>query len=292
MRSSNLAEAAIDSKPRGPAEMAARGTDTTARSARRPHRATRSTRALRPSGKLAKGAAPTPADHGRVGHLRLVERGAGDTYPEPSDGTTARTARSPVGEALLLRRARLGDRRAENALLERHEPLVRRVCRGFFLPNGETGDLLQAARVGLWQSIHCWDPDRGTQFRHFAMLVMRREVMMLVSSSRARNQGLLNSACSLHAEYAPGADGANRTLAEMLAAPARDANDPAEITLWRERLALILAGLPALSEHERGSLAMTLNGLGQPEIGAELGTGAKSVNNALQRARKKLRAAL
>ena len=115
---------------------------------------------------------------------------------------------------------------------------------------------------------------------------------MLVSASRALNQGLLNGACSLQADCTR-ADGTHSlTLAEVLAAPARDASDPAEVTVWRERIELILAALPALSEHERGSLSMTLNGLAQPQIGAELGTGAKSVNNALQRARRKLRAAL
>jgi RNA polymerase sigma factor (sigma-70 family) len=132
---------------------------------------------------------------------------------------------------------------------------------------------------------------RGTQFRHFAMLVMRREVMMLVSASRAHNQGLLNSASSLYECASDGTPG-GLMLAEVLAAPARDASDPAEMTLWREQLALILSALPTLSKHERGSLSMTLNGLGQPEIGAELGTDAKSVNNALQRARRKLRAGL
>jgi RNA polymerase sporulation-specific sigma factor len=208
----------------------------------------------------------------------------------PPAGKGARRRRA-VGEELLLRRAQLGDRNAERSLIERHEPLARQICRGFFLANGDSADLLQAARIGLWQAIHCWDPERGTRFRHFAVLVMRREVMMLVSASRARNQGLLNSACSLQAECARNGDTPGLSLAEVLAAPARDACDPAEVTLWRERLELILAALPELSEHERGSLSMTLNGLGQPQIGAELGTGAKSINNALQRARRKLRAA-
>jgi RNA polymerase sporulation-specific sigma factor len=203
----------------------------------------------------------------------------------------AEQRRARVSERELIRRARLGDRDAEHAVLELNEPLVQRVCRGFFLPNGEHCDLLQAARLGLWQAIRCWDPERGTQFRHFAMLVMRREVMMLVSSSRAHNQRLVNSAHSLQAEYGD-EGGSGLTLAEVLAAPTRDANDPAECALWRERLALILANLPALSEHERGSLRMTLNGLSQPAIGAELGTSAKSINNALQRARRKLRAGI
>jgi len=187
-----------------------------------------------------------------------------------------------------LQRAQRGDKHAERLLIELYEPLARQICRGFFLANGDSSDLLQATRIGLWQAIHGWDPLRGSRFRPFATLVMRREVMMLVTASRARNQMLLNGACPLHADAGGEHFPRGLSLAEMLAAPARDAADPAEQTLTRERLQLILQALPALSEHERGSLRMTLNGFTQNKIGASLGGNAKSVNNALQRARRKL----
>jgi RNA polymerase sporulation-specific sigma factor len=197
-----------------------------------------------------------------------------------------------VTEELLLRRAQGGDRHAERLLIELHEPLARQICRSFFLDNGDRADLMQAARIGLWQAIHRWDRLRGSRFRSFAALVMRREVMMLVTASRAHNQVLLSGACSLDGDASPQNASDRLSLCEILAAPARDASDPAAATLVRERLQLILAALPALSEHERGSLSMTLNGVSQSEIGAGFGVGAKSVNNALQRARRKLSAAL
>jgi RNA polymerase sporulation-specific sigma factor len=115
-------------------------------------------------------------------------------------------------------------------------------------------------------------------------------VMMLVTASRSRNQTLLNGACPLHGDS--GRQGSGPSLGDVLAAPARDAADPAEQVLARELLHLILRALPALSEHERGSLSMTMNGVSQNTIGAALDRNAKSVNNALQRARRKLRAAL
>jgi RNA polymerase sporulation-specific sigma factor len=224
----------------------------------------------------------TPTDHRRA-------PGACATATRPKPMLAYRPARGSVGELALLTRARRGDRHAERRLIELHEPLARQVCRGFFLANGESADLLQAARFGLWQAIHGWEPLRGASFRAFALLVMRREVMMLVSSSRCHSQRLLNDASSLDREL--GTEG-GLSLAETLAAPPRDANDPAELLLARERLELILAALPALSEHERSSLKMTLNGLSHTEIGSSRGAGAKSVNNALQRARRKLGAVL
>lgn len=199
--------------------------------------------------------------------------------------------RSQHSEQLLLHRAQAGDRHAERVLIELYEPLARQTCKGFFLSNGDSADLLQAARIGLWRAIHGWDQRRGASFRPFAVLIMRREVMMLVTASRARNQTLLNSACPIDEPGIGGSDRPGLSLSELLAAPIRDANDPAELTLARERLSLILGALPALSTHERGSLSLTLNGYSQSEIGQRIGGGAKSVNNALQRARRKLSAA-
>lgn len=192
------------------------------------------------------------------------------------------------GERLLLKLAQRGDPHAEKTLIDVHEPLVRQVCRGFFVANGELADLHQAARLGLWRAIHGWDPVRGSSFRPFAMLLMRREVMMLVTASRAHNQEVLNAACSIDSPAGHERGGDGLALAELLPAPRRDAAEPEEVVLARERLESILAALPKLSVHERGSLRMTLNGLSQAAVGQRVGVGPKSVNNALQRARRKL----
>jgi RNA polymerase sporulation-specific sigma factor len=193
-------------------------------------------------------------------------------------------------EHLLLLRAQAGDYHAERLLITSHEPLARQICRGFFVANGDGGDLLQAARIGLWQAIHRWDPGRRVRFRTFAKVVMRREVMLLVTVSRTLNQGVLNGAFSIDAPAGAEGHSTGLSLGEALDVPAGEAS-PLEAVLLRERLALILAMLPVLSPHERRSLTMTLNGFSQIESGAMTGTGAKSVNNALQRARRKLTAA-
>lgn len=177
-------------------------------------------------------------------------------------------------------------------MIERYEGLVRLIASGFFIANGEANDVAQVGRIGLCDAIHCWDPARGVHFRSFAAMVIRREIMMLVSSSRTQNQNFVNTARSLE-ETSPRQNGGQRmSLAEVLAAPVRDANDPVEVVLGRERLRLILSGLPGLSRHERGSLTMTLNGQSQQEISRELVCDPKSINNALQRARRKLRVGL
>jgi RNA polymerase sporulation-specific sigma factor len=200
------------------------------------------------------------------------------------------TRREPrnCSEQLLLGLAQSGDHHAERLLIELHEPLVSEVCRGFFLANGDLGDLHQAARIGVWRAIHGWDPARGVSFRSFVTLLMRREVMMLVSASRTRNQAVLNTACSFDDHWGPKRRSNGFPLVELLAAPKRDAWNPEELAVVREHLQAIIRALSELSEHERGSLSMTLNGMTHAEAAAKVGSRAKSVNNALQRVRRKL----
>ena len=195
------------------------------------------------------------------------------------------------GERVLLWSAQRGDRHAEELLIESYEQLASQVCRGFFLAGGESADLLQAARIGLWNAIHAWDPDRGTGFRPFALLVMRREVMSLVTASRAYSQMLLNKACSLQAP--PTSIDERRPalpLAEVVPAPPRAANDPYELAHARERLGAMVSALATLSPQEHDALRLTLNGLSHAQAGSQIGGDAKGINNALQRARRKLSA--
>jgi RNA polymerase sporulation-specific sigma factor len=191
-------------------------------------------------------------------------------------------------ERVLLRLAQRGDRHAEELLIESYEQLATQVCRGFFLAGGESADLLQAARIGLWRAIHVWDPDRGTGFRPFALVLMRREVMNLVTASRTYSQLLLSKACSLEAPMGIDERRPALSLAEVLPAPLCAANDPYELARARERLGAIVAALAALSPQERQALRLTLNGLSHAQAGSRIGGDAKRINNALQRARRKL----
>jgi RNA polymerase sporulation-specific sigma factor len=197
-----------------------------------------------------------------------------------------------VSERFLLARAQRGDRLAESLLIERYEWLVGWLSSRFFLPTGEASDIEQVARIGLCDAIHCWDPAQGVQFRRFAVMVIRRDILMLISTSRTHGHRSVNTALSFEDASPQRRDGPRRPLAEVLAAPARDAHEPVEVMLGRERLRTIVSGLSALSKYERGSLAMTFNGHNQQEISCKFASTPKSINNALQRARRKLRGRL
>jgi RNA polymerase sporulation-specific sigma factor len=191
---------------------------------------------------------------------------------------------TPLWEQRLIRAAKRGDRVAEAQLLDLYEPMVRRIAGSLYLPGGEREDLAQEARVGILGAIRAWDPSRSVPFRCFAWLCALREANTAVSAARAAKHQPLNHARSLHRPL--GEEGV--PLEETLVATGRPDDDPVAKTLGRERLRGILDCTRALTELERGALALSANDHTHRDSARVLGVGERAVNNALQRARRKL----
>ena len=191
---------------------------------------------------------------------------------------------TPLWEQRLIAAAKRGDRLAEAQLLELYEPMVRRIAGSLYLPGGEREDLAQEARLGILGAIRAWDPGRSVPFRCFAWLCGLREANTAVTAARAAKHQPLNHARSLHQPI--GENGA--ALEDTLVATGRPDDDPVAKTLGRERLRGILDGARALTELERGALALSANDCTHRESARVLGVGERAVNNALQRARRKL----
>jgi RNA polymerase sporulation-specific sigma factor len=198
----------------------------------------------------------------------------------------ARRPSSPTAlwERRLIERAKRGDRVAQAELVELYEPLVRGIARRLYLPGGDRDDLAQHARLGVIDATRSWDPSRRVPFRAFAWLCAVREARMAVNSARSGKHQAVNGARPLD-----DAGGDGLPLAETLAATGRGDEDPEAKVLAREWLNEILARARTLTPLERRSLELSLNGLGYREIAATLGVQPRAVNNALQRARRKLR---
>jgi DNA-directed RNA polymerase specialized sigma24 family protein len=121
-------------------------------------------------------------------------------------------------------------------------------------------------------------------FRFFAWLCALREANTAVNAARAAKHQPLNRARSLHRPIAE--DGA--PLEDTLLATRRPDDDPVAETLARERLRGILDGTRALTALERGALALSANDYPHRDSARVLGVGERAVNNAPQRARRKL----
>jgi RNA polymerase sporulation-specific sigma factor len=191
-------------------------------------------------------------------------------------------AQTSIAERRLIRAAKRGDPRAQAEMLRRYEPMVRYIVRGLYMPGGEIDDLAQSARLGIIDATRAWDPKRGVPFRSFAWLCAVRETRMTVKSSHAGKHQPLNNARSLNA----GDDGL--PLEDTLEGAREPDSDPVAKAVAREQLQLIVDRVPKLTTLERRALAMSANDCGHGEIASTLGIRQRAVNNALQRARRKL----
>jgi RNA polymerase sporulation-specific sigma factor len=188
-----------------------------------------------------------------------------------------------ISERRLIRDAKRGDRTAEAWLIGLYEPMARYIAITHFMPGGDRDDLAQHARIGILAAIHAWEPRRRVPFRSFAWLCAVRETRMAANAARAEKHQPLNRARSLHA--VAGEDG--HPLADTLAATGRPDADPVAKTLGREQLREMMVRTRTLSDLERRALVLSANDHSHRESARALGVGERSVNNALQRARRK-----
>jgi RNA polymerase sporulation-specific sigma factor len=183
----------------------------------------------------------------------------------------------------LVLRARAGDEVAWDLLLRRHGGLARQRAAAYFLAGGERDDLLQEAMIGLCLAVRDFDPDGGSSFRTFAGLCVSRQVVTAIRAAGRRKHAPLNDYVSLQGPSAAG----ERALAEVLPAP--PSSDPAQAVLHAEQVAGLRDHVRrTLSPLEAQVLGLHVEGVGYREIAAHLHRGPKSIDNTLQRARRKL----
>ncbi|MGZ6751900.1 MAG: sigma-70 family RNA polymerase sigma factor [Nocardioides sp.] len=198
--------------------------------------------------------------------------GAPTISPDPSDET-------------LVARAQTGDDGALDALLRRHEPLARHRARAYFLAGADHDDVVQEAMIGLYQAVRDFDPVVGASFRAFAEVCVARHVVSAVRAATRHKHAALNSYVPLHGPAAGDDDG--RTLGEVLPAPA--SADPAEQVVALEGLVDLRRSVRGLlSDLEVEVLRLQLDGVGYRDIAGRLDRRAKTVDNALQRIRRKV----
>ena len=172
-----------------------------------------------------------------------------------------------------------GDASAEEELVERHARLVRACARPFFLTGGDRDDLIQEGMLGLLSAVRRYDPTKGVPFVSFAEFCIRRRILDAVKSA-SRNKNIpLNSSVSLESPQ----------FDEKLLPLALNLRDPEELIIAREQALEIRAKLGVcLSRMEKTILDLYLSGMSYSEMAEVVQKSTKSVDNAVQRIRKKL----
>lgn len=196
---------------------------------------------------------------------------AGESYPQHSD------------EALCAQAA-AGDRRAEESLVVRYNRLVRMCARPYFLAGGDSEDLIQEGMVGLLGAIREYDPGKAASFRTYAEICVKNRLFSAVKAAARDKHTPLNHSVSFET---PLFGGTGERFA--CGTPGRQGEDPEEIFLSREAFRERMRALHGqLSDFEANVLRLYLNGLSYSEIAAEVNKSPKSVDNAVQRIRRKL----
>ena len=188
--------------------------------------------------------------------------------------------------------ASVGDTGAEVELITRYKNLVRARARTYFLAGADYDDVIQEGMMGLFKAIRDFDPTRQTVFKAFAELCVTRQIMTAVKAA-ARNKHMpLNMYVSLNRPLSEEDDG--RALVDVMSASSdafdgQAAGDPEKMLIIREQFEATRRLIEnTLSEFEQKVLAMYLDGRPYAEIAALLEINQKSVDNALQRIKRKL----
>ena len=202
-----------------------------------------------------------------------------------------RVWREPT-ELALIAAARNGDERAMDDIIRRYEGFVRLKASSYFLAGGDSHDLIQEGLVGLFKAVRDFRADKETSFRSFAELCITRQIITAIKTATRYKHAPLNSYVSFsHTPAGQEAD-ADCTLGDALPGPAVD--DPATLRDLDRGAAepARTASAASLSSLESQVLTCYLEGRSYEEIGESLDCDPKTVDNALQRVKRKVLAHL
>ncbi|MEG1987661.1 MAG: sigma-70 family RNA polymerase sigma factor [Oscillibacter sp.] len=175
-----------------------------------------------------------------------------------------------------------GNRDAEEELVTRYNRLVRTCARPFFLIGGDSEDLTQEGMVGLLKAVREYDALKDASFRTFAEICIRNRLYSVLRSAARDKHAPLNQSVPLDTPFFDPTSYTSGTsnLAQR---------NPEELLIDREHTKSLLSGVrKQLSEFEAKILGYYLDGLSCREIAAQVGRPPKSVDNAVQRIRRKV----
>jgi len=172
-----------------------------------------------------------------------------------------------------------GDVKAEEELIYEYSRLVKICARPYFLAGGDSEDLIQEGMLGLLSAVRHYDPTKDVKFKTYAEFCIRRRLYRAIKSASRLKHNPLNDYVSLES---PEID-ENSTQGMFFL------RDPEEFVIARERVDEITESLyGSLSRFESRILEFYLEGMSYEEIAAKVRKTPKSVDNAVQRIRKKL----
>ena len=181
--------------------------------------------------------------------------------------------------------AKSGDVRAQEYVINKYEQFVKAKSRSYFLIGADKEDIYQEGMIGLYKAIRDFNPDKLASFRGFAELCITRQIITAIKTATRQKHIPLNTYVSLNKPMYE--EESDRTLLDVL--EGLTISDPEEVVIGKEEVQHIEKEIgKVLSELELEVLMSYLDGKSYQEIACDLDRQAKSIDNALQRVKRKL----
>ncbi|HEY6067401.1 MAG TPA: RNA polymerase sporulation sigma factor SigH [Gaiellaceae bacterium] len=217
---------------------------------------------------------------------RLARDHRGDTMAA-RPATAAQKAQRELEDLQLVLRARNGDGGAMDVLIRRYTSFVRLKASSYFLAGGDSEDLVQEGLIGLYKAVRDFRADKETSFRSFAELCVTRQIITAIKTATRFKHAPLNTYVSFsHTPAGQDSEG-ECTLGDALPGPG--VNDPSVCVISTEELQSLVFTLgTGLSPLEAEALRLYLEGSSYEEMAELLERDTKTIDNALQRVKRKI----
>ena len=205
----------------------------------------------------------------------------------PAPAYSPQRQQRELADLQLVVRARNGDQAALDALIRRYTGFVRLKASSYFLAGGDSEDLIQEGLIGLYKAVRDFRTDKETSFRSFAELCVTRQIITAIkTATRFKHQPLNQYISFSHTPAGQDTDG-ECTLGDAL--PGSAVEEPSVVVISTEELQSLVFTLgTGLSKLESEALRLYLEGLSYEEMADELGCDTKTIDNALQRVKRKI----
>lgn len=181
--------------------------------------------------------------------------------------------------------AKNGNTRAQEYLINKYENFVKAKAKSYFLIGADKEDIYQEGMIGLYKAIRDFKPDKLSSFKAFAELCVTRQIITAIKTATRQKHIPLNTYVSLNKPIYE--DESDRTLLDILSGI--KVADPEELVIGKEEMNNIEKEISqVLSGLEMEVLMSYLDGKSYQEIACDLDRHAKSIDNALQRVKRKL----
>ena len=181
--------------------------------------------------------------------------------------------------------AKEGSSTAEEYLITKYKELAKKKAMTYFIAGGDNEDVIQEGMIGIFKAIRDFDEDKDASFRTFAELCVNRQIISAIKKANRLKHSILNESVSLNQNDSEGEK--HRSVFEEL--PSSNDTDPEALMLMKEIVDYLKANdNDIFSTMENKVWSEMLKGKAYKEIATTLHKTPKTVDNAMQRIKKKI----